>query len=268
MADLDKPRQNHLLDALPKEEYERILPHLELVPMALGKTLHEQGEILRYAYFPTTCIISLVYDMENGASSEVAVIGNEGVVGVALFMDSGRMQNRAVVTSMGYAYRLQGQFFIQEFNQKNTFFNLLLRYTLGLITQMAQSAACNRHHTIDQKTCHLLLLYLDRVSGNELTMTHELIANLLGVRRESVTEVAGKLQRVGLIDSRRGHITVLDRPGLEGRVCECYQLVKTEFDRLLPSLPQREPSTSHFRAVHSLDNRETNISPFRVKAVG
>jgi CRP-like cAMP-binding protein len=263
----DIPRKNHLLDALPKEEYEQLLPYLELVPMELGKALHESGEVLRYAYFPTTCIISLIYEMENGASSEVAVIGNEGMVGVALFMDSGRMQNRAVVISAGYAYRLQGQIFVREFNQNASMFNLMLHYTQALITQMAQTAACNRHHTIDQKLCHWLLLHLDRISGHELIMTHELISSMLGVRREGVTDAVGKLQRAGVVDCRRGHVTVLDRRGLEERVCECYQVVKTEFDRLLPGLARQEPSSPPIRALNSLEGRETNLSPLRVKAV-
>ena len=237
MTDPHSPRQNHLLDALPAAEYERLLPHLELVPMPLGDVLYESGGELRYAYFPTTCIVSLLYVMENGASAEIAVVGNEGIIGVALFMGGGTMPNRAVVQSAGYAYRLRAPLVQQEFSRNGPLLRLLLRYTQALITQMAQTAVCNRHHSVDQQLCRWLLLSLDRLSSNELTMTQELIANMLGVRREGVTEAAGKLQRAGLIDYSRGHITVLDRPGLEARVCECYQVVKTEFDRLLPSLP-------------------------------
>ena len=230
------PRQNHLLDDLTAAEYKRLFPHLELVSMPLGAVLYESGDKLLYAYFPTTCIVSKLYVMENGASAEIAVVGNEGIIGVALFMGGDTMPNRTVVQSAGYAYRLRGHLFMQEFNRNGALLRLLLRYTQTLITQMAQTAVCNRHHSVDQQLCRWLLLSLDRLSGNELVMTQELIANMLGVRREGVTEAAGKLQRAGLIHYRRGHITVLDRPGLEARVCECYQVVKTEFDRLLPSL--------------------------------
>jgi CRP-like cAMP-binding protein len=231
------PRQNHLLDALPATEYERLFPHLVLVPMPLGKVLYESGDKLRYAYFPTTCIVSKLYVMENGASAEIAVIGNEGMIGVALFMDGGSMNNRAIVLSAGYAYRLRSHLLMQEFNRYGALHHLLLRYTQALLTQMAQTAVCNRHHSVEQQLCRWLLLSLDRLTGNELIMTQELIANMLGVRREGITEAAGKLQRAGLIDYCRGHITVLDRPGLEARVCECYQVVKSESDRLLPALP-------------------------------
>ena len=241
MTDPHSPRQNHLLDALPAAEYERLFPHLELVPMPLGEVLYESGDELHYVYFPTTCIVSKLYVMENGASTEIAVVGNEGIIGVALFMGGGTMPNRAVVQSAGYAYRLRGHLLMQEFDRSGgrrsgALHHLLLRYTQALITQMAQTAVCNRHHSVDQQLCRWLLLSLDRLSSNELTMTQELIANMLGVRREGVTEAAGKLQQAGLIDYSRGHITVLDRPGLEARVCECYQVVKTEFDRLLPSV--------------------------------
>jgi CRP-like cAMP-binding protein len=228
--------QNHLLAALPAEIFERILPNLELISMPLGEVLYESGGILRHAYFPTTCIVSLLYVMENGASAEIAVVGNEGVIGVALFMGGGSMPNRAVVQSAGYAYRLRRSVLHQETRQNGPLLRLLLLYTQALITQMAQTTACNRHHSVDQQLCRWLLLSLDRLASNELIMTQELIANMLGVRREGVTEAAGKLQREGLIDYRRGHITVLDRPGLEARSCECYQVVKTEFDRLLPAL--------------------------------
>ncbi len=204
--------------------------------MPLGEVLYESGADLHYAYFPTDCIVSLLYVMENGASAEIAIVGNEGIIGVALFMGGGSMPNRAVVQSAGYAYRLRAALLKQEISRNESLLLLLLRYTQALITQMAQTAVCNRHHSVDQQLCRWLLLSLDRLSSNELTMTQELIANMLGVRREGVTEAAGNLQRAGLIEYSRGHITVLDRPGLETRVCECYQVVKTEFDRLLPEL--------------------------------
>jgi CRP-like cAMP-binding protein len=236
MTDLYSPRQNHLLDALPTAEYERLLPHLELVPMALGEVIYESGCELRHAYFPTTCIVSLLYVMATGQSAEIAVVGNEGMVGVALFMGGGSMPNRAVVQSSGYGYRLRALLLQHESSGNGPLLRLLLRYTQALITQMAQTAVCNRHHSVDQQLCRWLLLSLDRLAGDELAMTQELIANMLGVRREGVTEAAGKLHRAKLINYRRGHITVLNRPGLEQRVCECYQVVKTEYDRLLPSL--------------------------------
>jgi len=241
MTDQDSPRQNHLLGAIPVAEYEHIFPYLEWVQMPLGKVLYESGDKLHHAYFPTTCIVSKLYVMENGASAEIAVIGNDGMIGVALFMGGGTMPNRAVVQSEGYAYRLRAHRLIQQFDRfggrrSGTLRHLLLRYTQALLTQMAQTAACNRHHSVDQQLCRWLLLSLDRLASNELIMTQELIANMLGVRREGVTEAAGKLHKAGLIDYRRGHITVLDRPGLEARVCECYRVVKTESERLL--LPQ------------------------------
>ncbi|QXP84899.1 Crp/Fnr family transcriptional regulator [Methylococcus sp. Mc7] len=247
--DAHSPRQNHLLDTLPAAEYERLFPHLELVPMPLGEVLYESGDELLHAYFPTTCIVSMLYLMENGASSEIAVVGNEGIVGVALFMGGGTMPNRAIVQSAGDAYRLRGGLLMQEFNRYGVLHHLLLRYTQALITQMAQTAVCNRHHSVDQQLCRWLLLSLDRLPGNELTMTQELIANMLGVRREGVSEAAGKLQRAGLIDYRRGHIAVLDRPGLEARVCECYRVVKTEFDRLLPPPPAWPIDIAHSSAT-------------------
>jgi len=240
MTDPHNPRQNHLLNALPAADYERLFPHLELVPMPLGEVLYESGDKLRHAYFPTTCIVSKLNVMENGASAEIAVVGNDGMIGVALFMGGSTMPNRAVVQSAGYAYRLRAHLLMLEFDRSGgrrsgALNHLLLRYTQVLITQMAQTAVCNRHHSVDQQLCRWLLLSLDRLASNELIMTQELIANMLGVRREGVTEAAGKLQRARLIDYNRGHITVLDRPGLESRVCECYQVVKTESDRLLPS---------------------------------
>ena len=204
--------------------------------MPLGKVIYESGEELRHVYFPTNCIVSLLYVMENGAPAEIAVIGNEGIVGLALFMGGESMPNRAVVQSAGFAYRLRAPLVKQEFGLNGPLLRLLLRYTQALITQMAQTAVCNRHHSLDQQLCRWLLLSLDRLDSDQLVMTQELIANMLGVRREGVTEAAKKLQQAGLIEYRRGHITVLDRPGLEKRVCECYQVVKTEFDRLLPDM--------------------------------
>jgi len=228
------PHQNHLLDALPPSDYERISPCLELVPMRLGDVLYEPGIPLRYVYFPTTSIVSLLYVMEDGASAEIAIVGNEGILGIALFMGGETTPSRAVVQSAGYGFRLKAQLLKNEFGRFGPMLHLLLRYTQALITQMAQTAVCNRHHSVDQQLCRWLLLSLDRLASNELSMTQELIANMLGVRREGVTEAAGKLQDAGLIRYRRGRITVLDRPGLEARSCECYAVVKAEFDRLLP----------------------------------
>jgi CRP-like cAMP-binding protein len=213
-----------------------LLPNLELVPLPLGKALYESGDRLRHVYFPTTAIVSLLYVMENGASAEIAVVGNEGIVGIALFMGGETMPNRAVVQSAGEAYRLNGQLLKEEFNRAGAFQHLLLRYTLAMLAQMAQTAVCNRHHTIDQQLCRWLLLSLDRLPTTQLLMTQELIANMLGVRREGVTEAAGKLQDAGLIQYNRGHITILDRAGLEERVCECYEVVRKEFLRLLPDV--------------------------------
>ena len=235
------PRQNHLLAALPQSEGERLFPQLEWIPLSLGEALYESGDRLSHVYFPTTDIVSLLYVMENGASAEIAVVGNEGIVGIALFMGGETMPNRAVVQSAGHAYRLKGHLLKQEFTRiggrrRGALPPLLLRYTLALLTQMAQTAVCNRHHSVDQQLCRWLLLSLDRLPSNELSMTQELIANMLGVRREGVTEAAGKLQKAGLIHYNRGHITVLDRPGLEARVCECYQVVRKEFSRLLPDV--------------------------------
>jgi len=228
------PRHNHLLDALPAADYGRLEPHLELVPMPLGEVLYEPGVQLRYVYFPTSSIVSLLYVMENGASAEIAIVGNEGILGISLFMGGETTPSRAVVQSAGHGYRLKAQLLKDEFGRFGLMMQLLLRYTQALITQMSQTAVCNRHHSIDQQLCRWLLLSLDRLASNELTMTQELIANMLGVRREGVTEAAGKLQDARLIRYRRGKITVLDRPAVEARCCECYQVVKTEFDRLLP----------------------------------
>ncbi len=227
------PRQNRLLAALPADQFEHVVGHLQLVEMPLGMSVYESGISQEYVYFPTDCIVSLLYVMEDGASAEIAVVGMEGVVGVSVFMGGETMTNRAVVQSAGFAYRLRSKVLREEFKLGQVLQYLLLRYTQGLITQMCQTAVCNRHHTLDQQLCRWLLLSLDRLSGNELTMTQELIANMLGVRREGVTEAAGNLQKAGLIRYARGQITVLDRPGLEARVCECYQVVKTETDRLM-----------------------------------
>jgi CRP-like cAMP-binding protein len=227
-------RQNHLLDALPVGDYDRIAPHMEMVSMPLGEVLYEPGARLRHVYFPTTSIVSLLYVMEDGASAEIAVVGNEGMLGISLFMGGETTPSHAVVQSAGQAMSLKAHLLKEEFARFGPMMHLLLRYTQGLITQMAQTAVCNRHHSVDQQLCRWLLLSLDRLSTNELSMTQELIANMLGVRREGVTEAAGKLQEAGLIRYHRGRIAVLDRPGLEARSCECYQVVKTEFDRLLP----------------------------------
>lgn len=231
-----RPQQNHLLAALPPAEFARLLPHLEYVPMPLGEVLYESGSRLHHVYFPTTSIVSLLYVMEDGASAEIAVVGNEGILGIALFMGGETTPNRAVVQSAGHGYRLKAQLLKDEFNRAGPLLHLLLRYIQALLTQMAQTAVCNRHHSVDQQLCRWLLLSLDRLPSQELVMTQELIANMLGVRREGVTEAAGKLQSAGLIHYRRGHITVLDRAGLEARACECYGVVKKEFDRLLPNL--------------------------------
>jgi len=228
------PRQNRLLAALPDAEWKRWRPQLELVAMPLGKVLYEPGNRLTHVYFPTTSIVSLLYVMEDGASAEIAVVGLEGIVGISLFMGGESTPSRAVVQSAGQAFRLQAHLMLQEFNRTGPVLHLLLRYTQALITQMGQKAVCNRHHALDQQMCRWLLLSLDRLPSNELLMTQELIANMLGVRREGVTEAAGRLQKAGLIRYQRGRITVLDRAGLEKRTCECYAVVKQEYDRLLP----------------------------------
>ena len=234
MSGHHEPQENQLLNALSPAARERLYSHLELVEMPLGKVLYESGDVLRHVYFPTDSIVSLLYVMEDGASAEIAVVGNEGLIGVALFMGGETTTNRAIVQSAGYAYRLLGQKLKDEFHRNGEMQILLLRYTQALITQMAQTAVCNRHHSVDQQLCRWLLLSLDRLSSNELTMTQELIANMLGVRREGVTEAAGKVQKLGVIHYNRGHITVLDRPRLEQLCCECYAVVKKETDRLLP----------------------------------
>ena len=230
------PKTNQLLAALPPADLQRWLPQLEPVQMPLGEVLYESGRALSHVYFPTSSIVSLLYVMENGASAEIAVVGNEGVVGISLFMGGESTPSRAVVQSAGQGLRLRANAIKQEFQQAGPAMHLLLRYTQALITQMAQTAVCNRHHSVDQQLCRWLLLSLDRLHGTELVMTQELIANMLGVRREGVTEAALSLQKAGLIRYARGHITVLDRPGMERRTCECYAVVKRECDRLLPEL--------------------------------
>jgi CRP-like cAMP-binding protein len=229
-----EPIKNHLLAALPHAESQRWLPYLESVDLPLGQVLYESGTTLSHVYFPTTAIISLLYVMENGASAEIAVVGNDGIVGISLFMGGEFTSSRAVVQSAGGGFRLKAQKMREEFNRAGPVLHLLLRYTQALITQMSQTAVCNRHHSLDQQLCRWLLLSLDRLEGNQLVMTQELIANMLGVRREGVTEGALKLQHAGLIQYARGHITVLDRVALEKRSCECYAVVKKEYDRLLP----------------------------------
>jgi CRP-like cAMP-binding protein len=229
------PRQNRLLAALPDDEWTRWAPHLEPVDMPLGQVLYESGHQLAHVYFPTTSIVSLLYVMEDGASAEIAVVGYEGIVGISLFMGGGSTPSRALVQSAGRGFRLRADLMLHEFNRAGPVLHLLLRYTQALITQMAQTAVCNRHHSLDQQLCRWLLLSLDRLHSRDLVMTQELIANMLGVRREGVTEAAGRLQQAGLIEYRRGHITVLDRAGLERRTCECYAVVKKEYDRLLPT---------------------------------
>jgi CRP-like cAMP-binding protein len=229
------PRDNHLLAALPQESFDALQPFLEPVSLPLGMAVYESGAAQGYVYFPTSAIVSLLYVLESGASAEIAITGNEGLVGIALFMGGETTPSRAVVQSAGAGYRLRASVLKKEFETAGPLQHLLLRYTQALITQMAQTAVCNRHHTLDQQLCRWLLLSLDRLPANELVMTQELIANMLGVRREGVTEAAGHLQAAGLIEYRRGHISVLDRRGLEERVCECYAVVKKEYDRLLPA---------------------------------
>ncbi|RON09863.1 Crp/Fnr family transcriptional regulator [Pseudomonas brassicacearum] len=237
MLDAPRPQQNHLLAALPAQALERLLPYLEPVTLPLGKVLYESGDALRHVYFPTDSIVSLLYVMENGASAEISVVGNEGLIGIAVFMGGESTPSRAIVQSAGHAFRLPGQRLKDEFNRHGEMLLLMLRYTQALITQMAQTAVCNRHHSIDQQLCRWLLLSLDRLQDNQLIMTQELIANMLGVRREGVTDAAGKLQRLGVIEYTRGHIKVLDRDALEKLSCECYAVVRKETERLLPYVP-------------------------------
>ncbi|MBL0142995.1 MAG: Crp/Fnr family transcriptional regulator [Betaproteobacteria bacterium] len=234
------PNQNHLLAALPTAEFERLAGNLELVPMPLGEILYEPGGQLQHAYFPTTSIVSLHYDTESGASAEIAGVGNEGVVGISLFMGGDTTTSSAVVQTAGHAYRLRRGILMQEFERAGPMRGLLLRYTQALITQMTQTAVCNRHHSVEQQLCRWLLMTLDRVPSGQLVMTQELVARMLGVRREGITEAAGNLQRAGLISYRRGHITVLARSGLETRTCECYAVVRQEMNRLLSDVRNRQ----------------------------
>jgi len=234
------PSQNHLLAALPGEDFERVAPHLELVPMPLGEILYEPGARFQHAYFPTTAIVSLHYVTETGASAEIAGVGHEGVVGVSLFMGGDTTPSSAVVQTAGHAYRLDRRILTQEFQRGGLLQCLLLRYTQALITQICQTAVCNRHHTVEQQLCRWLLVTLDRVPSGELVMTQELVASMLGVRREGITEAAGKLQHAGYIRYRRGHISVLERSGLETRACECYAVVKKELARLLSDARHRQ----------------------------
>ena len=257
MSDRNEPQQNHLLEALSPAARERVYSHLEPVEMPLGKVLYESGDVLRHVYFPTDSIVSLLYVMEDGASAEISVVGNEGLVGISLFMGGETTPSRALVQSAGHAHRLLGQRLKDEFHRNDEMQILLLRYTQALITQMAQTAVCNRHHSVDQQLCRWLLLSLDRLASNQLTMTQELIANMLGVRREGVTDSAGKLQKLGVIEYTRGKITVLDRPKLELLCCECYAVVRKETDRLLPrsSSPHQQegapltPEDDQFKAI-------------------
>jgi CRP-like cAMP-binding protein len=233
MSTILKPQQNHLLAALAEDIQESLFPHLKLVSLSLGEVLYESGDVMQNVYFPTDTIVSLLYVMQDGASAEISVVGNEGMVGIALLMGGESTSSRAIVQSAGYAYQMKRKQIKEEFNRHGQLMSLMLRYTQSLITQMAQTAVCNRHHSIDKQLCRWLLLSLDRLTTNQLCMTQELIANMLGVRREGVTEAAGKLQRLGVIEYSRGHITIIDRPRLEALCCECYAVVKKETDRLL-----------------------------------
>jgi CRP-like cAMP-binding protein len=226
--------RNHIFEAMPTNEWERLLPFIETIELPLGKVLYEPGTKMSHVIFPSSAIVSLLYALENGSSAEIAVVGNEGVVGISIFMGGESTSSRAVVQSAGVGYKIKSSMLLDEFNRGGPIMHLLLRYTQALITQMSQTAVCNRHHSLDQQLCRWLLLSADRLTSNELIMTQELIANMLGVRREGVTEAALKIQKAGLIQYARGHITILDRHGLERSTCECYQVVKTEYDRLLP----------------------------------
>lgn len=242
MDSLQGPNQNHLLASLPKAEFERIAPYLERVDMPLGEVLYESGGQLQHVYFPTTSIVSLHYMTESGASAEMAGVGHEGVLGVSLFLGGNTTPSWATVSTGGSGYRLKGRLMMEEFNRAGPFMRLMLRYTQSLMTQMSQTAVCNRHHSVDQQLCRWLLSTLDRLTSNELTLTQELIASKIGVRREGITAAAGELQQGGYIRYRRGHITVLDRVGLEGQVCECYEVVKNEQQRLLNDVRHRQKS--------------------------
>ena len=227
--------RNYLFHCIPDKEWERLVPYVEQVSLPLSKVLYEPGTKMNYVYFPSTAIVSLLYALENGSAAEIAVVGNEGIVGISIFMGGESTSSRAVVQSAGMGYRVPSKLILNEFNNAGSVMHLLLRYTQALITQMSQTAVCNRHHSLDQQFCRWLLLSLDRLTSNELVMTQELIANMLGVRREGVTEAALKVQKAGFIKYLRGHITILDRKGLENRTCECYAVVKAEYDRLLPN---------------------------------
>ncbi|MEO8466996.1 MAG: Crp/Fnr family transcriptional regulator [Gammaproteobacteria bacterium] len=240
MSTAHSPNQNHLLAALPTAEFERLAPHLQLVPLPLGEVLYEPDAQMQFAYFPTTAIVSLHYVTESGASAETAGVGNEGMVGISLFMGGDTTSSAAVVQTAGHAYRLERSLLKQEFDRGGMMQGLLLRYTQALLTQMSQTAACNRHHSVEQQVCRWLLVTLDRIPSGQLVMTQELVASMLGVRREGVTEAAGNLQRAGFIRYRRGHIEVLKRKGLEARACECYEAVKTELSRLLSDVQYRQ----------------------------
>jgi CRP-like cAMP-binding protein len=240
MTSLSSPNQNHLLAALPAAEFERLAPHLELASMPLGMILYEPGSQMQHAYFPTTSIVSLHYVMESGASAETAGVGNEGLVGISLFMGGDTTPSSAVVQTAGHAYRLESRLLKQEFGRGGAIRGLLLRYTQALLTQMFQTAACNRHHSVEQQLCRWLLLTLDRIPDRELVMTQELVASMLGVRREGITQAAGRLQEAGYIRYRRGHISILERSGLEHLACECYSVVKTEIGRLLSDVRHRQ----------------------------
>jgi len=238
------PNQNHLLAALPEAEFDRLAPHLQLVPMLLGETLYEPGGQLQHVYFPTTAIVSLLYNLESGSSAGIAGVGNEGILGISLFMGGDTTPSSAVVQTAGHGYRLQAKLLKEEFGRGGLVERLLLRYTQALVTQMFQTAACNRHHSIEQQLCRWLLLTLDRLPSNDLIVTQELVASTLGVRREGITEAAGKLQRAGFIRYRRGHISVLERSGLETHACECYAVVKKEFGRLLSDVRYRQSTSA------------------------
>jgi CRP-like cAMP-binding protein len=262
---LHDPRQNRLLAALPAEELDRLLPHLETVPMPRGHVLCESGMPMSHVYFPTTAIVSLLCLMEDGRSGQVAMVGNDGVVGISLFMGGETTQSCAAVQNAGYAYRLKSRLMKKEFLYDGPMQSLLLRYTQALLTQIAQTAVCNRHHSLDQQLCRCLLLTLDRSPSNELVMTQELIAGMLGVRREGVTEAAGNMQKAGLIAYSRGHITVLDRAGLEARSCECYVVLRNEFDRLVPrAVTERSPFLQRFHnssRQHPAGRSSSHIAP-------
>jgi CRP-like cAMP-binding protein len=262
------PDQNHLLAALPAEVLERLSPHLELIQMPLGQVLYESGGQLQHVYFPTTAIVSLHYVMEDGASAEIAGVGNEGVLRISLFMGGNTTPSLATVQTAGYGYRLKARLMMEEFNRAGPMMRLMLRYTQALITQMSQTAVCNRHHSVEQQLCRWLLLTLDRLPSNELTITQELIARMLGVRREGITEAAGNLQRAGFISYRRGHITVLDRSGLESNACECYNVVKKEFHRLLSDTQIISAGRTDAPSAQDIFREEKVLRPYLVSGKG